>query len=181
MNRKCLPAPKTAAAVLSVIAVLAASGQPGSAATDETAYLQRFSGSWTGSGSVQRKAEEGPKRVRCRVKGSPSQTALSMSGTCRAALVFTREIGVEVRADPGSGRYSGTYTGASIGPASVSGRRRGDTVTLTITWPKPVNGDTKATMTIRNDGTGRLSIAVTDNMPDGGQVQTTNLTFSKGV
>ena len=181
MIGKCLPIAKFAAALLSVSAVAATAGPSGSAAADETSYLQRFSGSWSGSGSVQRKAEEGAKRVRCRVKGSSSQTSLSMSGTCRAALVFTREIGVEVRADPATGRYAGTYTGASIGPARVSGRRQGDTVTLTITWPKPVNGDTKATMTIRNDGSGRLSIAVTDKMPDGRQVQTTNLTFSKSA
>ena len=172
---------KFAAALLSVSAVAAAGFPSGSAVAEETSFLQRFSGSWSGSGSVQRKAEEGANRVRCKVKGSSSQTALSMNGTCRAALVFTRQIGVEVHADPGTGRYAGTYTGASIGPARVSGRRQGDTVTLTITWPKPVNGDTKATMTIRNDGSGRLSIAVTDKMPDGRQVQTTNLTFAKGA
>ena len=33
----------------------------------------------------------------------------------------------------------------------------------------------------RNDGSGRLSIAVTDKMPDGRQVQTTSLTFAKGA
>ena len=151
----------------------------GAAAADETEFLQRFAGSWAGSGSVQRKADEGPRRVTCRIKGAPSQNGVSIGGTCRAAVVFTRDIGIDVRVDPGSGRYTGTYTGSTIGPASVSGRRRGDAVTLTITWPKPVNGDTEATMTIRNDGAGRLSISVTDKMPDGGEVQTTNVTFEK--
>ncbi len=152
----------------------------GTAAADETEFLQRFVGSWAGSGAVQRKAEEGPKRVTCKVKGTPAQNALPISGTCRAALVFTRKIGVDVRVDPGTGRYTGTYTGASIGPARVSGRRSGDVVTLTITWPKPVNGDTTASMAIRNDGAGRMSIVVTDEI-DGQKVKTTEVTMSKGA
>ena len=152
----------------------------GGAEADESEFLQRFAGSWAGSGTVQRKADEGPKRVSCKVKGAPASNALSIGGSCRAALVFTRDIGVDVRVD-GAGRYTGTYTGSTIGPAKVSGRRRGDAVVFTITWPKPVNGDTKATMTIRNDGSGRLSMAVTDQMPDGREVQTTNVTLEKSA
>jgi hypothetical protein len=162
------------------IAAIFAALSIGTAAADETEFLQRFAGSWAGGGNVQRKAEEGPKRVTCKVKGTPAENALSISGTCRAALVFTREIGVAVRVDPGSGRYTGTYTGSSIGPARVSGRRSGDVVTLIVTWPKPVNGDTSASMTIRNDGTGRMSIVVTDEI-DGRQVKTTDVTMTKSA
>ncbi len=162
------------------VAAIFAALSIGTAAADETEFLQRFAGSWAGSGAVQRKAEEGPKRVTCKVTGNPSQNALPISGTCRAAVIFTREIGVDVRVDPATGRYTGTYTGSSIGPASVSGRRRGDVVTLTITWPKPVNGDTTASMSIRNDGAGRMSIVVTDEI-DGQKVKTTEVTMSKSA
>ena len=50
---------------------------------------------------------------------------------------------------------------------------------LTITWPKPVNGDPTATMTIRNDGNGRLGITVTDEVPGGGNAEVTDLALSQ--
>ena len=70
--------------------------------------------------------------------------------------------------DPSSGRYTGTYVGSSIGPARLSGKRGGDAVNLTITWPKPVRGDTTAAMTIRNTGNGQLGITIVDEVPAGG-------------
>jgi hypothetical protein len=90
-----------------------------------------------------------------------------MSGRC-GALIFSKQIRAELAFDPSSGRYTGVYIGSSIGPASLSGTRRGDAVVLTITWPQPVNGDTKATMTIHNPGNGELAITVTDEVEPGG-------------
>ena len=55
-----------------------------------------------------------------------------------------------------------------MGPARVSGRRTGDVLNLAITWPKVVNGDAKARMTIENAGGGRLRIATFDNVVVGG-------------
>jgi hypothetical protein len=150
---------------------------PGHAA--EADYLKRFSGSWSGSGTVQRDAAEDPNRVRCSMRGSPSENEVSISGTCRAAVVFSRKISADLRFDPGSKRYTGTYTGSVIGPAKLSGSRRGDAVVLTITWPKPVNGDRTATMTIRNDGGGQLGITVMDEAPDGGNAKVTDLALSQ--
>ena len=64
--------------------------------------------------------------------------------------------------------------------ARLYGKRSGDAVILTITWPKPVNGDTKATMTIRNDGNGRLAITVTDKVAPGGpNAQVTRLALNQ--
>ena len=59
--------------------------------------------------------------------------------------------------------------GAAMGPAQLAGRRRGDAVVLTVTWPKPVNGDTNATMTIVNAGNRSLLITVTDRLEAGGR------------
>ena len=99
-----------------------------------------------------------------------------MSGTCRAAVIFSRKISADISVDPSSGRYSGTYVGSSIGPASLSGKRQGDAIVLTITWPKPVRGDTTAVMTIKNAGNGQLAITVTDEVePGGAKAQVTNL------
>ena len=103
----------------------------------------------------------------CTLNGQPSANAVSMSGEC-GAFIFSKRISADLTFDPGSGRYSGTYVGSSIGPAGLSGKRSGDSVVLTITWPQPVNGDTKATMTIRNSGNGQLAITVTDEVEPGG-------------
>jgi hypothetical protein len=133
----------------------------------EADYLNRFAGSFSGSGLVQRNAAEKPNQVSCTLTGQPTQTGVSMSGKC-GAFIFSRNIRADIRYDAASGRYTGVYEGSAIGAARLSGKRKGDSVVLTITWPKPVNGDTKATMTIRNDGNGRLAITVTDKVAPGG-------------
>ncbi len=103
-----------------------------------------------------------------------------MSGTCRAAVIFSRNISATLQVDE-SGNYSGTYVGSSIGPAKLSGKRQGDAVNLTITWPKEVRGDTTAAMTIRNAGNGQVSIVITDEVPAGGpSEQVSSLSLAKG-
>jgi hypothetical protein len=139
----------------------------GSASAAEDGFLSRFEGSFSGGGLVQRSAAEAPNNVTCQLTGESTAVSLSMSGAC-GAFVFSKQIRAEIIYDPASGRYNGVYIGSSIGPAKLSGKRRGDAVVLTITWPQPVNGDTKAVMTIRNPGNGRLAITVTDEVVPGG-------------
>jgi hypothetical protein len=134
---------------------------------NEADFLSRFSGSFAGGGLVQRNASESPNEVTCTLNGRASESAVTMDGQC-GAFVFSKQIRAEIRYDAQSDRYSGVYVGSSIGPARLSGRRSGDAVVLTITWPQPVNGDTKATMTIRNPGNGQLAITVTDEVTPGG-------------
>jgi len=145
--------------------VLAAFHQPAQA--QESDFLDRFSGSFSGSGLVQRNANESPAQVSCTLTGQPSTTGISMSGQC-GAFIFSKQIRADLTFDPGTGRYTGVYVGSSIGPARLSGTRQGNAVVLTITWPQVVNGDTKATMTIHNAGNGQLAITVTDRVAPGG-------------
>lgn len=150
------------------------------AAAQEADYLARFEGSWSGSGKVARREAEDTNDVKCTMTGTPSENRVSMSGTCRAYLVFSRQIGADIQYDPGSGRYSGTYTGSTIGPAALSGARQGDSVVMTVTWPKPVRGDTTASMTITNSGNGQLSIVVSDEVQPGGPTaEVTNIALSR--
>jgi hypothetical protein len=145
----------------------------------EADFLSRFSGSFSGGGLVQRNADEGPNEVNCTLTGQPSQNGVSMSGKC-GAFIFSKNIRADIQFDPATGRYSGVYVGSSIGPASLSGKRKGDAVVLTITWPQPVNGDTKATMTIHNPGNGQLAITVTDEVAPGGpREQVTKLALTQ--
>jgi hypothetical protein len=149
------------------------------ASVRETDFFGRFAGSFAGSGEVKRNARANPNQVKCTLTGRPSADGVTISGQCGAAI-FSREVSAEIRLDPATGAYTGTYVGASAGPAKLWGRRRGDQVVLTITWPKPVNGDTKATMTIRNAGDGKLAIVVTDEVhPGGPKAEVTRLALSQ--
>jgi len=133
----------------------------------EEDFLKRFDGTFSGSGEVSRNEGEASTGVRCSMKGTSTPATVSMNGTCRAAIIFSRQISADLKVDE-SGRYTGTYVGSSIGPAALSGKRSGDAINLTITWPEPVRGDTTAQMTIRNDGDGQVAIIITDKMSAGG-------------
>jgi hypothetical protein len=151
-----------------------------SAQADEADFLARFNGTFSGGGTVQRNAQEGPNKVTCSLIGQPTESGLSMNGAC-GAFIFSKQIRADLKFDEASGRYSGTYIGSSIGPARLSGKRNGNSVVLTITWPQPVNGDTKATMTIRNSGNGSLAITVTDEVSPGGpKAKVTQIALSQG-
>ncbi len=160
-----MPFASSRTAVVALAIVAASVSVPAKAA--EWDFLSRFEGSFSGGGTVQRSAEESPNQVTCNFTGQPTQTGVTMSGKC-GAFIFSKQIRADLLFNPATGRYSGTYIGSSIGAAGLSGKRRGDAIVLTITWPQPVNGDTKATMTIRNSGNGRLSITVTDELKPGG-------------
>lgn len=166
---------RTAVAAAFVIAI----SLPAAAAID-TAFLSRFSGHWSGGGMVQRNLQSGQTRVRCNLDGSVDGNHVRLAGTCRAYLIFSRAISADITQDPRTGRFTGTYVGSIVGPAKLSGARKGDTITLTITWPKPVNGDTTATMTIVNAGTGGFTFVVEDKLTaDGPMVKTTDVAFKK--
>ena len=145
----------------------------------EAEFLSRFAGSFFGSGQIQRSATQSPNNVRCTLTGQASDSGIAISGKCRS-FIFSRRIGADIRYDRQTGRYSGVYVGAAMGPAQLAGRRRGDAVVLTVTWPEPVNGDTKATMTIVNPGDRSLLITVTDRLKVGGKAaEVTHLAFDQ--
>ncbi|WP_185982773.1 hypothetical protein [Aureimonas mangrovi] len=165
------PFPTTLAACLAVLAAT-------TGASAEADYLTRFEGQFSGSGTVQRDVDPQPRRVSCQVNGTlPSETELDISGSCRAAVVFTRQIGAQIRYDPSSESFSGVYIGGATGPAQLSGGRlSGDTLTMTLTYPAPVFGDSTATMTIRAGSNG-FSFTVTDQV-NGENVSTTDIQLS---
>lgn len=145
---------------------------------EETGFLGRFTSDWKGAGQVRRTADGDPWKVNCAISQSHDGNRIALDGSCRAALLFTREIGAHLVFNPKTGLYTGTYVGAKVGPAALSGRRNGDSLQLTITWPKPVNGDTKAALTIRNEGKGRMQILVQDQL-DGRTITTTDILFQR--
>jgi hypothetical protein len=150
------------------------------AQSSEKSFLERFAARWTGGGTVVRDADRNPKRlnVSCSLGQSQGANRIDVNGTCRA-LIFTRPFGARLTYDPASGRYRGTYVGANSGPATLFGKRSGDSLNLTVTWNKPINGDRTARLTIRNDGR-QLAIRLTDKAgPGGPEVTTTDLSFAR--
>ena len=155
-------------------------GAPGaSAAVDEQAFINLFRGAWVGSGTVLKFSA--PLTVSCRAVGRPTTNRVVIDGSCSVSIISVR-IGADITYDPQADRYTGTYIGAKVGPAHVVGKRSGSTVNLAITWPKPVNGDTNARMTIENAGKGSLHLTIFDNLvPGGPEKKTTDVTLSWGL
>jgi hypothetical protein len=160
--------------LFSLVAAFSVAAGAAGAQNAESDILKHFDGSFTGAGGVRTSADGSPWNVKCKVNGSSTSTTLSLDGSCTAAAVVRRKIGADLKVDS-SGTYKGVYTGSKIGPAALSGRRQGNRVVLNVTWPKPVNGDTKATMTITPTGNG-FTFAVDDlNRPGGSPVRMTDI------
>jgi hypothetical protein len=163
---------------LFLLAAFTSASGAASAQTAEGEFLKKFGGSFSGAGGVRTAADSSPWNVKCKISGASTDTSVSLDGSCTAAAIVTRKIGADLKVDP-SGVYTGTYTGSKIGPAALHGRRKGDSVVLNVTWPKPVNGDTKATMTITPTGNG-FTFAVDDlNKPGGSVVRMTDIKLAR--
>jgi hypothetical protein len=154
-----------------VFVVAFGSAVANASAGDEQAFIDQFGGSWAGSATITKNST--PWQVGCQVVGRPTVNHIAIEGNCTLSIISVR-IAADITFDPKSGRYSGTYIGAKVGPAHVSGKRTGSVVNLAITWPSPVNGDTKARMTIENTGGGSLRMVTFDNVVVGGPEQRTS-------
>jgi hypothetical protein len=98
---------------------------PGTTASQlaAAAFHERFAGQWQGTGTVQRSVDPGPRRVSCGVAGQATEQQIAIGGTCRAAVIVTREIAANLTYDPATGRYVGTYIGSQAGPTRLEGAR----------------------------------------------------------
>lgn len=162
------------------IAALVVASISGAATAAPDAYFQRFGGNWSGSGTVQPNMNEDTRNVSCTAVGKATETTISLDGKCRAMLIFTRAVGADLKLDPATGKYTGTYTGSKIGAAQLSGERKGDSLLLTVTWPKDVNGDRHSSMTITNTGNDSFVVKIQDRLgPDGPTGTTTALNFKR--
>ncbi len=146
------------------------------ATASEKPFLDRFLGSWSGEATVMH--DDRPMTVNCQITGAPDDNHIAIRGHCSVGLI-SRGISADLTVDPDSSLYTGTYVGGEAGPARLSGRRSGSVVRLTITWPKPVNGDTVAKMTIENTGKGTLRITLDDKPATGSLVARTNFVLSQ--
>jgi hypothetical protein len=139
-----------------------------------TDVLDRYVGSFTASGTILEGPDANSHRVRCRFTAArQGATNLSFSGVCRAHLIISRSISVNLVWDPQSGRVTGTYSGSRVGTAQLAGRQVGTDLDLTITWPKPLYGDTTANLRVGSADADRFRIVVMDRIGANGPVRAT--------
>ncbi|MEM8551071.1 MAG: hypothetical protein AAGF45_01725 [Pseudomonadota bacterium] len=137
-----------------------------------------ITGDWSGKGFVQ--ADENARKinVRCKIEGSQDETNVAFEGACRAMLVMKREIGARLVKE--GDNYTGTYKGSEVGIAELNGERSvPDQLVLTMTFPREVNGDAVATMTIDHGDPNVLTITTQDEMESGVMVTTSQIVFER--
>jgi hypothetical protein len=144
-----------------------------------TMVLDRYTGSFAASGTILEGPSASPHQVRCHFTASrQGAMGLSLRGTCRAYLVLSRSISVDLTWDPQSNRVTGTYTGSRVGTAQLEGRQAGADLDLTLTWPAPLYGDTTANLRVASLRSDRYRIVVRDRIGANGPVRaTTDLTL----
>jgi hypothetical protein len=133
----------------------------------EAEFLHSLSGNWAGKGKVKVRIHAPTIGVSCKFKSSTTADTLSLDGSCRGLLVFSRKISAELKVR--NGKYSGVYIGAGTGPANLSGRRSGDAINLAIHWAKAVNGDREARMVVERQGGNGMSLTTIDKDPKTGK------------
>ncbi len=129
-------------------------------AADPAAFVERFTGAWSGGGMVMEDGMARPQRVSCRLEGREGPASFTMAGRCRAMVVFSRAIAANVSYDPATGQFRGTYEGSRAGTAQLEGEQQGDALQLSVVWPRPVHGDPRGRMTIVPQGDDGLRIVV---------------------
>jgi hypothetical protein len=141
-------------------------------------FLAPLAGSWQGKGMALTRIGAKPINVTCSFTMQGNGSNLSMDGTCRGLLVVRRNISARLRVN--GQNYTGTYTGPSGQPSSLSGSRQGDAINLTVRWARVVNGDRTADMTFEKIGANRLRLQTIDkDLATGKQVVTSRIDLSR--
>jgi hypothetical protein len=157
------------------IAVLAsglAFMQADKAVASEEQFLTSLEGKYEGKGQVRLRTNRGPINVTCSFRSTATETTLSLNGRCRGLVVVSRSIDAELARRGGS--YEGSYIGAGSGPATLSGKRNGNSLNLTIQWSKEINGDRSAKLSVAKSGSRGLTLTTTDRDPATGKAVVTS-------
>jgi hypothetical protein len=164
---------------LALTAALAVAASPALAVGEEdTIKIADISGAWSGSGFVQKNETSDPMKVRCQIEGEQHDDRLGFDGECRAMLILRRAIGATLTRI--GDRFEGRYEGSRAGVAALEGAIvEAGRLVLTMRFPREVNGDDVATMTIDTNGGDSFTITTTDRMESGVDVTTSKITFER--
>lgn len=146
--------------------------QPGSAEQEadksETAFLSSLEGRFSGNGTLQ-KAGGSSRSLKCLFNGDQEGPRLNLDGSCSTAAIFSATIRIELRLDPKTGRYAGTFRESTGTVANLAGKRQGQRLTLAFDeTAESVRPDPPATLTIsrRQDG---VALTLRGSQPGKGQ------------
>ncbi len=161
------------AAIAAVFMAVVAAGfwvapQPAEAARADDAFLARMDGQWRGNGRVRPSPTAGRERVSCRMDASwnASGKRLKMNMKCKGVDVEFSSSGFLVALSRPN-VYEGQWrAGGGIGQASVAGRRRGNSLTLTLTSRDPKSGESVRSTVVIRLGNGRITNIVRSVDPD---------------
>lgn len=134
----------------------------------EAGFLRSFEGRFSGAGTLQN-AGGSSRSLSCSFAGDEQGSRLNLSGTCRTAAIFSATIRIELRHDPGSERYHGSFRESTGTVAELAGRREGQKLTLAFTeTAESVRPNPPATLTItrRQDG---IALTLRPSKPEQGQ------------
>ncbi|MEZ2126805.1 MULTISPECIES: hypothetical protein [unclassified Sinorhizobium] len=136
------------------------------AIASESDFLRSLQGKWAGQGVVRIRADSSPINVTCNFDSRASDTELSMTGRCRGMILISRPVGADLKFN--GAKYNGTYLGPNGGKAGLAGSRSGNAINLTILWPKLVNGDRKADLTVQKVSDNGMRLTTMDVDPNSG-------------
>jgi hypothetical protein len=117
----------TFSAALPIAAVLALSG---AALADESDYLGKFEGGWSGSGQVRLMAGAPMVTVACTLAGNAAGETLELKGKCGGGMIST-SVSASMKFDPRHGGYVGTWRTSGTN-AGLAGKRLGNRIHLAV-------------------------------------------------
>ena len=153
------------------VALLLLAG-PGAAQTEpgngEASFLNALEGRFSGDGTLQN-AGGSSRSLKCQFNGDQQGSRLSLDGSCRTAAIFSATIRIELRHDPSTGRYAGTFRESTGTVADLGGRRQGQRLTLAFNeTAESVRPSPPATLTITRQE-GGIALTLRGSQPGKGQ------------
>ncbi|WP_156412008.1 hypothetical protein [Bosea sp. Root483D1] len=165
MTRHHMAKALTATALLALVQPTSAEQDTGN---DETGFLSSLEGRFSGNGTLQN-AGGSSRSLKCQFNGDQEGPRLSLDGSCTAAAIFSATIKIDLRHDPKSGRYAGTFRESTGTVANLSGTRQGQRLTLAFNeTAESVRPNPPATLTISRQQ-GEVALTLRGSPPGKGQ------------
>ncbi len=134
----------------------------------EAGFLSSLEGRFSGNGTLQN-AGGSSRSLKCQFNGDQEGARLSLDGSWTTAAIFSATIKIELRHDPKSGRYAGTFRESTGTVASLSGKRQGQRLTLAFNeTAESVRPNPPATLTITSQQ-GGVALTLRGSQPGKGQ------------